>query len=1007
MERGGSRGRERSGSRLVGTGPAGKGIASPVPKPVGRGLDRGRGEGCNGFFRKGLYSSKMAVDSNCADDFPDEKSSIGLGYGQNPCKKVSGTPIKTLINEEMSKELETGRPAPSLVARLMGLDSLPSSKVVNKPRDGMESCFSHGSSVGCQGKHASCEQYLFQKSIDENQDFKDVFEIVEMRKSEESKNRSVQKVISSSQRSETDVAFIRQKFMDVKRLSTNESLRKSKEFDDALEVLDSNKDLFLKFLQEPNSLFSKHLQGLKCAPPPPHASHITILKSANGSRHRNSEVHHESERSTERCSHMQKEGTAYLRRRSPGLINHSRREHSSPLAHKLSKSDYVGSNEVCSHATRIVVLKPSLEMTQNKAKNLLIPRSTEDIQFGYKRQRETRRVGIQELHAEGRARQKSSANVEVMGHRTKGSREIAREITEQMRHNMSNSRKNVANSRSNSNNREERPRRRCETVVKPEAYQWSPGHFHYMDNDTASSSSSKSTETSVTREARKRLSERWKITKRSQQVGIMEKPPGTLGEMLSLPDREMAIKRTFIIQRDKKLAKCEAIEREGNPSGISSKDGWKEGCSRKLERSISLPNSTAFGIPKLGATHKAANHGGCYMLKDVLNVDPDDCSEENNNWRIFSSHRGLKNRRNKPPQLDSFGAKGVVLKKEIHVNKLPKDNVDASLISEPFDDTVPNKGHLVDGFLTPLAHVSSLVANEELMNKPNSCEVLKEGFSSLDQNDIKKEEPSYHQTEPILPSDHNLTELGSPVSSKEAEQPSPVSVLECPSEEISSSGCFESVSADLKELRMQLRLLKLETSDAYAEELETNFSDANDEQCHPLTETVEILLAFEDEDDRDFSYLLDVLSDLGVHEAEWDRLSDAFYMREYPVSSNAFDSLEKKYRSVKSWSRSERKLLFDLINLVLAEIVEQIKNQHSWVKPRRVIGPMCSPDCLVEKVWQMVVKCRKESESNLDKVLELKYLNLVDDVDIVGIEIESMLKDKLLEELVSDLMLAG
>lgn len=637
----------------------------------------------------------------------------------------------------MSKELEIRRPTPSLVARLMGLDSLPSSKVANKPRDRMESCFSHVSSVGYEGKRATCEEHLFQKSIDENQDFKDVFEIVEMKKSEESKHQSVQKVISSSQRSETDVAFIRQKFMDAKRLSTNESLRQSKEFDDALEVLDSNKDLFLKFLQEPNSLFSKHLQGLKCASPPPHAGHITILKSANGTKHRNIEVHLESEMNTDRRSHMQNGDAAYLRRPGPGLMNHSIREHGSPLAHKLSTSDYVGRNEVCSHGTRIVVLKPSLEMTQNKARNLLLPRSTDDIQFGHKRQREARRVGIQELHSEGRARQRSSDNVEVMRHRTKGSREIAREITEQMRHNMSNSRKNVANSRSNSNNREERPRRRCE-VVKPEAYQWSPGHFHYMDNDTASSSSSNSIETSVTREARKRLSERWKITKRSQQVGIMQKPPGTLGEMLSLPDREMPIKPRFIIQRDKKLAKHEVIEREGSPSGISSKDGWKEGCSRKLERSVSLPNSTTFGIPKLSGTHKAANHGGCYLLKDVLNLESDDCSEENNNRKIFSSRRGLKYRRNKPPQLDSFEAKSVVLKKEIHVNKLPKDNVDATLISEPFDDPVPNEGHPVGDFLA-LTDLSSLVANEELMNKPNSCEVLKEDFSSLGQNDIKKE----------------------------------------------------------------------------------------------------------------------------------------------------------------------------------------------------------------------------------------------------------------------------
>lgn len=71
-------------------------------------------------------------------------------------------------------------------------------------------------------------------------------------------------------------------------------------------------------------------------------------------------------------------------------------------------------------------------------------------------------------------------------------------------------------------------------------------------------------------------------------------------------------------------------------------------------------------------------------------------------------------------------------------------------------------------------------------------------FYFISNHDMLLQETSYHQTGSVLVSDHNLTEFGSPVSSKEAEQPSPVSVLECPSEEISSSGCFESVSADLK-----------------------------------------------------------------------------------------------------------------------------------------------------------------------------------------------------------------
>lgn len=42
------------------------------------------------------------------------------------------------------------------------------------------------------------------------------------------------------------------------------------------------------------------------------------------------------------------------------------------------------------------------------------------------------------------------------------------------------------------------------------------------------------------------------------------------------------------------------------------------------------------------------------------------------------------------------------------------------------------------------------------------------------------------------------TESGSSVSSKEVVQPSPVSVLEPPSEEKSSLGCFKRVSADGK-----------------------------------------------------------------------------------------------------------------------------------------------------------------------------------------------------------------
>jgi hypothetical protein len=44
-------------------------------------------------------------------------------------------------------------------------------------------------------------------------------------------------------------------------------------------LISSNKDLFLKFLLEPNSiLFSQHLHDIQSMPPSPETKHITVLR---------------------------------------------------------------------------------------------------------------------------------------------------------------------------------------------------------------------------------------------------------------------------------------------------------------------------------------------------------------------------------------------------------------------------------------------------------------------------------------------------------------------------------------------------------------------------------------------------------------------------------------------------------------------------------------------------------------------------------------------------------
>lgn len=200
----------------------------------------------------------------------------------------------------------------------------------------------------------------------------------------------------------------------------------------------------------------------------------------------------------------------------------------------------------------------------------------------------------------------------------------------------------------------------------------------------------------------------------------------------------------------------------------------------------------------------------------------------------------------------------------------------------------------------------------------------------------------------------------------------------------------------------------MESLDIDSEQSELIVSDDDDDavgEGHFTTNAGEILQSFKDEADRDFSYLLDVLIDSGVHGTDLDIVPDPFRSVEYPVQMNVFDNLEKKYNFLVSWPKSERRHLFDLINLELAEIGTAYRNLHPWMKQTRTFRPIKSRDDLVEKVWQMVVKNRKELTGNLESFLELKWLNWEEEVDMIGMDIQGMLQEDLLEDLVSEFML--
>lgn len=211
----------------------------------------------------------------------------------------------------------------------------------------------------------------------------------------------------------------------------------------------------------------------------------------------------------------------------------------------------------------------------------------------------------------------------------------------------------------------------------------------------------------------------------------------------------------------------------------------------------------------------------------------------------------------------------------------------------------------------------------------------------------------------------------------------------------------------VSELRLQLQLLKLESADTFAEEPEVLVLSDEDTgaRCQSPLLTGLVLQAFRDDDDRDFSYLLDILIESGVHAVNQDRIFDAFYSPDSPVGPGVFDNLEKKYNMLVLWSSSERKLLFDLINIILVDLVAPCLDLHPWLISKRC-RPLWNYEGLAERGWRMVVRQRKELAGNQEEVvLEQRWLGTEEDVDMIGREIEKMLNEDLLVELVAEFIL--
>ncbi|KAL2329640.1 hypothetical protein Fmac_017221 [Flemingia macrophylla] len=231
-------------------------------------------------------------------------------------------------------------------------------------------------------------------------------------------------------------------------------------------------------------------------------------------------------------------------------------------------------------------------------------------------------------------------------------------------------------------------------------------------------------------------------------------------------------------------------------------------------------------------------------------------------------------------------------------------------------------------------------------------------------------------------------------SSEEVYEPSPTSVLDplLFGQDIPfSSECGDHV---------------YESSD---DEFDLNVS--SDEDCGNASvfvykENEDIAGLFREKESRDFSYVVDVLTEAGICNKSLFTDFSTWHSAECPISPSVFEILEKKFGEQQLWKRSERKLFFDRINSGLLRILQPNLYIPMWEKPMsRRLNAEPSQDMIEEEMWGLLVAQEKKSCKELADVNmvggEIRWIEIVEDVEDIVREIVKLLMEELVDEIVS------
>ncbi|CAK7325609.1 unnamed protein product [Dovyalis caffra] len=878
----------------------------------------------------------------------------------------------------MSTETKPDQITGSVIAKLMGLDELPPQQPIQKKQRVLsENYLQRVSSIGVREKHSvhnSCRL-----SGEEQKDYSEVFQILETLKSRKRHSMSVAKNKIRSSSSGAKLMFTSEEFKQLTDVSKDTRLQSSKECHDAQEVIDSKTDNFPKYFQGPE--FNKKANNLQDIPRLSRSERISVVKPLCPSDCRDIGRSRKFWRLSEQ---------GYARKVEDGLATYSCGKLGLEVANEFLGSQLDLNDGSCLPTSRIVVLKSKPGKAQNAGRCFSSTGAIEVFHLGDRKLKEILNVQNGNLHAEVKERKNMDCDSGPAKSRSRFSKQISRKTTSEIR------------------GSDTLPKESESMIPSLPVFSDRKNQFHLSD------------EPYLAREAKKQISERWKTTKKFQQVELVSRSK-TLGEMLAIPNCESKpIKFAYNPDNSDKVISDSGGANSNTPLGIRSSEVWNDGHVRDLPKSRSLlVNFNTVASSKTMTRHKSLQKSSCKISPSIPHLpsknnhsaeaDYENKIEVNDPLSQSSPFIGSSGQNYQTMQdpwvtqeeQKNEGSDGHLFEQNSEVCKSSTSNVSSINVEV---DTLASD--------TETAVLKrSLLYHELLELDPNNCvSPVKDENSSRDPPTSVQQDISTRISEIESVSSYCSGTDGDPeslTSMEDAYQPSPDSVLEplFKKEFSSTSDCFESVGASLHGLQSHLELMKSEASETFSEGSGMMVSGDEDagEGSVDDSEENDKKRFFRAEESRDFSYLVDVLSEAGFDSRNLQTGFDSWHSQEYPISSSVFETLEKKYGEQISWKRSERRLLYDRINSGLIEILQPSIGVPTWTKPvARRFSFGLGQEMIDEELWMLLVAQEKEAGKDSGKVLgkDDRWLELSDDVQIIVIEIENCLMDELVADVV-------